>query len=66
MAYIDRVHAALWARILRNKYFAGTYDFDMFKAKYDSLDVRRGITKNIDLLRKGISMAIGNDSGTLL
>ena len=51
---------ALWARVLRSKYCAGRCDVHMFKASPGASNAWRGITDHIDVLKKGISWAVGN------
>lgn len=42
------------ARVFRSKYCVGRCDIDIFKAKADSSNVWKGITHNINDLRKAL------------
>lgn len=55
---------ALWSKVLRSKYCEGKCSLDMFKHKVGASNAWRGIVDNIDILRQGVSMAIGNEKGT--
>lgn len=51
---------ALWSRVLRQKYCEGRCDVDMFKARSDASNAWKGITENLDVLKKGVGVAVGN------
>lgn len=55
---------SLWSRVLRRKYGEGKCTLDMFKHKLGAFKAWRGIVDNIDVLRQGVSMAIGNGRAT--
>lgn len=50
--------------MLRSKYCEGRCDIDMFKPKGDASNSWRGIIENIDVLKRGVGMAVGNGGGT--
>lgn len=50
----------LWSQVLRHKYCDGRCDLDIFKHKQGSSNAWRGIVDNVDILRKGVSMEVGN------
>ena len=56
----------LWSRILRAKYCDNRCDLDMFKEKCGASRVWRGIMSSVDVVRKGINMAVGGGSRTFL
>lgn len=56
---------ALWSRVLRHKYCEGRCDVEMFQSKTDASNAWRGITDNIDILKRGMSPAVGNGQNTL-
>lgn len=56
---------ALWSRVLRHKYCKGRCDIDMFTPTTNMSNVWRGITDNVQWLKKGTSTAIGNGRHTL-
>lgn len=53
------------SRVLRSKYCSDKCDIDMFKDKVDASNAWKGILKNVDTLKKGISMAVGDGRKTL-
>lgn len=55
---------SLWARVLRAKYCNNRCDVDMFQMKQSASNVWRGIMNNIDVVKKGINMAVGNGAKT--
>ena len=55
---------ALWARILRSKYCEDRCDIDMFKEKANCSNAWHGIMSSIDIVRKGLSMTVGNGERT--
>lgn len=55
----------LWSRILRNKYCEGRCDINMFQARSGMSNAWRGIVENIDIMKKGVSMTVGNGHDTL-
>ena len=55
---------ALWSRMLRAKYCDNRCDIDMFREKANSSNAWWGIVQNIDIVRKGINMAVGNGART--
>ena len=55
---------SLWSRLLRAKYCDNRCDIDMFKARGNASNVWRGIISSVDIVRKGINMAVGNGSKT--
>lgn len=54
----------LWSRVMRSKYCDGRCDIDMFKAKGDSSNAWKGIIENIDVLKRGVGLAVGNGWST--
>lgn len=54
----------LWSRVLRHKYCDGRCDLDMFKHKQGSSNAWRGMVDNIDILRQGVGIALGNGGKT--
>ena len=55
---------SLWSRILRAKYCENRCDIDMFKEKANASNAWRGIIQNVDIVRKGVNMAVGNGAKT--
>ena len=55
---------SLWSRVLRAKYCDNRCDMDMFKNKANASNAWRGIIQNVDVVRKGINMAVGNGAKT--
>lgn len=49
-----------WPRVILRKNCDGSCDIDMFQAKVDASNAWRGIVENINVVQKGINMAIGN------
>lgn len=49
---------------LGTKYCEGSCDVEMFRCKGECSIAWRGIMDNIDVLKKGISMAVGNGNNT--
>lgn len=56
---------ALWSRVLRSKYCEGRCDIDMFMPRNDASNAWRGILDNIDVLRRGMGMVVGNGNDTI-
>lgn len=56
--------SALWSRVLRAKYCEGRCDLDMFKEKQNASNAWRGIMSSVDIVRKGVNMAVGNGHTT--
>lgn len=55
---------ALWPRVLRSKYCEGRCDVDMFKARGDASNAWKGILENINVLKRGMGMVVGNGWST--
>ena len=55
---------SLWSRVLRAKYCDNRCDVDMFQMKQNASNAWRGIMSNIDVVRKGINVAVGNGAKT--
>ena len=55
---------SLWSRVLRAKYCDNRCDMDMFQARNNAFNAWRGIMSNIDVVRKGINMVVGNGAKT--
>lgn len=55
---------SLWSRVLRSKYCEGRCSIDMFKPRRDASNAWKGIIENMDILRKGLGVAVGNGSDT--
>lgn len=55
---------SLWSRVLRAKYCDNRCDIDMFKDKTNASNAWRGILSSVDVIRKGLNMAVGNGSKT--
>lgn len=51
---------SLWSRVLRAKYCDSICDLDMFKEKQNASHTWRGIMSSVDVVRKGVNMAMGN------
>ena len=56
--------SALWSRLLRAKYCDNRCDLDMFKDKQNASNTWRGIMSSVDIVRKGVNMAVGNGHKT--
>lgn len=56
---------ALWSRVIRHKYYKGRCDIDMFHPTTNMSNVWKGITNNVQWLKKGSSVAIGNGKITI-
>ena len=56
--------SSLWSRVLRAKYCNNRCDIDMFQARQNASNAWRGIMSSIDVVRKGINMAVGNGART--
>ncbi|XP_056697578.1 uncharacterized protein [Spinacia oleracea] len=56
---------ALWSRVLRSKYGDGRCDIDIFKPRHGESNAWRGIIDNVDILKRGMSRAVGNGQDTL-
>lgn len=54
---------SLWSRVLHAKYCDDRCDLDMFKEKNVS-NAWRGIMSSVDIVRKGMNMAVGNGQKT--
>lgn len=55
---------SLWSRVLRAKYCDNRCDMDMFQTRKNASNAWRGIMSSIDVVRKGINMAVGNGART--
>lgn len=55
---------SLWSRVMRAKYCDDRCDLDMFKEKKNASNAWRGIMSSVDVVRKGINIAVGNDQRT--
>lgn len=55
---------ALWSRVMRAKYCDNWCDLDMFKEKSNASNAWRGIMSSVDVVRKGVNMAVGNGQQT--
>lgn len=51
---------ALWSRVIRNKYYKGLCDLDMFVTKANMSNVWRGITNNASNVWKGSKVVVSN------
>ena len=56
--------SSLWSRVVRAKYCDNRCDLDMFKDKQNASNVWRGIMSSVDVVRKGVNMAVGNGHKT--
>lgn len=56
---------SLWSRVVRDKYCEGRCELDMFKHKPGASSAWGGIVDNVDILRQGVSMVVGNGKRTL-
>lgn len=55
---------SLWSRVIRSKYCEGRCDLDIFKHKPGASNAWRGMVDNIDTLRQGVGMEVGNGRKT--
>lgn len=54
----------LWSRVMRAKYCDNRCDVDMFQARADASNAWKGIVENINVVQKGVNMAVGNGRRT--
>ena len=55
---------SLWSKVLRAKYCDNRCDLDMFKSRQNASNAWRGIISSVDIVRKGINMAVDNGAKT--
>lgn len=55
----------MWSPVLRHKCCEGCCDLDIFKNKNGESNAWRGIVENVDILRQGVGMVVGNGNHTL-
>ena len=56
---------SLWSRVVHAKYCENRCDLEMFKDKKNASNAWRGIMSSVDIVRKGVNMAVGNGQKTL-
>ncbi|KAL2935657.1 hypothetical protein RDABS01_018775 [Bienertia sinuspersici] len=56
---------SLWSRVIRQKYGEGKCSVDISQHKQNASNVWRGMVENVNILKKGVSMAVGNGKQTL-